>query len=246
LNDNTETNCSHKKRGISAIIEQVIPAKSEDDMSSVDGTPNVEIRATDGSWSGFTGIIGLQPNVPLGTVIVLKQMGNDVLNLAPRQGSDLDVGPDLGKEAKVKVLHYYPASGDRTLYVTVLDGKYAGQNGWIFALGAETVDGKLVSTLDFAIATPAPTADPMTRTYTLTGHLRAFSDLDVCKASLNAMEDSAAYQQLKDAVANGAYHDFNAGTKLHIVSDPDPNDLWLIVSDDDGNQGCVSRYNLPS
>ena len=31
----------------------------------------------------------------------------------------------------------------------------------------------------------------------------------------------------------------------HIVSDPDPNGLWVIVADDNGNQGCVSRYELP-
>jgi hypothetical protein len=96
-----------------------------------------------------------------------------------------------------------------------------------------------------AVVKPVPTIDPMTRTYALTSGLRVFSDLQTCKDALNAMESDAAYKNLKDAVNSGAYHDFKAGDQLHIVSDPDPNDPWVIVRDDSDNQGCVSRYNLP-
>ena len=245
MSGDSSADCSHKKRGLLAVIEQVIPAKSDTDSGSFAGAPNVEIRAADGSWSGYTTVVSLQPVVPLGTVVVMKRTGNETLNLAPRQGSDLNAGPNLGDKVTVKVLHYYPDTGDRPLYVNVLDGTHVGQNGWMFAMDGETLDGKAVGNLDYNIATPAPTADPMTRTYTLTSHLRVFSDLDVCKAAFHAMESDAAYQQLKDAVANGDYHDFDSGARLHIVSDPDPNDLWVVVSDDNGNQGCASRYNLP-
>ena len=245
MSDDNAANCSHEKRGVLAVVEQVIPAKSNTDTGSFAGAPNVRIRAADGSWSGYTTVVSLQPMLPVGTVIVMKRMGNAVLNLAPRQASDLNVGPDLGDKVTVRVLHYYPDTADRSLYVNVLDGKYAGQNGWMFAMDAQTLDGKPVASLDYQIATPAPTTDPMSRTYTLTSPLRVFSDLDVCKAAFHAMEDDAAYQQLKDAVANGRYHDFDTGEKLHILSDPDSNDLWVIVADDNGNQGCASRYNLP-
>jgi hypothetical protein len=85
----------------------------------------------------------------------------------------------------------------------------------------------------------------MQRTYTLTDSLRVFNDLSVCKAAFNAMHDDDDYKKLQDAVANGQYHDFPAGSKLHISSDPDPSDLWVIVGDGSGNQGCASRYNLP-
>lgn len=59
------------------------------------------------------------------------------------------------------------------------------------------------------------------------------------------MSDHAAFRRVEDAVRAGQYHDFRKGNRLHIVSDPDPNGLWVIVADDNGNQGCVSRYELP-
>ena len=236
--------CKHIKRGQPATVEAIIASKASD-ADAGSGAPHVELRATDATWSGFTTVIPLQPAIPIGTVLVMKKEGNATLNLAPRQGSDLNAGPDLGDKVTVKVLHYYPKTGDRSLYVTVLDGNRAGQNGWMFANDAETPDGYSGFTLTYAFASPQPTIDPMKRTYTLTSKLRAFSDLQTCKDAFNAMESDAAYKNLRDAVESGAYHDFDNGDKLHIESDPDPNELWVIVSDDNGNQGCVSRYNLP-
>jgi hypothetical protein len=90
----------------------------------------------------------------------MKKVGNENLNLAPRQDSDFNVGPDLGGSVTVKILHYYPDTGNRPLYVTVLDGQHAGQNGWMFASDGETKDGASLSNLSYDFTTPAPTQDP--------------------------------------------------------------------------------------
>ena len=244
IDDSNTPHCLHVKRGLSATVETIIPSKSSDSDAGF-RAPHVQLRGSDGTWSGYTTVVPLQPAIPIGTVLVMKKDGNATVNLAPRQGSDLNAGPDLGDTVTVKVLHYYPDTGDRPLYVTVLDGEHAGQNGWMFANEAETPDGYSGFTLTYTIPSPSPTIDPVKRTYNLTSKLRVFSDLQTCKDAFNAMESDTAFKNLKNAVQSGAYHDFDSGDKLRIVSDPDPSDLWVIVSDDNGNQGCVSRYNLP-
>jgi hypothetical protein len=245
INNKDAAQCLHVKRGSPAIVETIIPSKSSD-ADAAFGAPHVQIRSADGSWAGFTSALLLQPVIPLGTTIVMQTLSDDVkVNLAPRQDSEIDSGPTLDRDVTVKLLRYYPDTGDRPLYVTVLDGEHAGQKGWIDALSGKTTDGVSISVLDFDVATPEPTTDPMQRTYTLTSKLRVFSDIRTCEDAFNAMHDDAAYQRLKDAVAAGSYHNFDAGATLHILSDPDPSQLWVIVGDDDGNQGCASRYNLP-
>lgn len=244
IDDSNKPHCLHLKRGRPAIVEAIIPSR-ESDADSAFCAPHVELRGTESSWSGYTTVIPLQPAIPVGTALIMKKEGNATINLAPRQSSDLNAGPDVGDKVRVKVLHYFPDTGDRSLYVTVLDGDHAGQNGWMFANEAKTPDGYSGFTLTYTIPSPPPTIDPMRRTYTLTSKLRVFSDLQTCKDAFNAMESDASYKNLKDAVESGAYHDFDSGDKLHIVSDPDPDALWVIVSDDNANKGCVSRYNLP-
>lgn len=243
--DASAASCKHIKQGVPAVVDHVFPSngQSADDPT---GAPHVKIRAADGTWSGYTTATLLQARIPIGTTLVLtKGSDTDQIRLASRQDSELNDGPDLGDHVTIKVLHYYPDSQNRNIYAEVLDGNYAGKNGWFFTMDAKTTDGISVYGVSYDLATPAPTTDPMQRTYSLSENLRAFNDLSVCKAAFHAMESDDAHQQLRDAVDAGQYHDFPSGTKLHIVSDPDPNDLWVIVSDDNGNQGCVSRYNLP-
>lgn len=54
----------------------------------------------------------------------------------------MDDGPDLGGQATAKLLRYDPSTGDRDLYVTVLDGSLAGRSGWVFSGDAHGDDGK--------------------------------------------------------------------------------------------------------
>jgi hypothetical protein len=241
--NNTASDCKHVKQGVPAMVDTVIKGGVSPDNPS--GEPFVKLHASNGSWSGYTQATLLEARIPIGTVLVTKTEGNEHPKLHSHQDSDLNEGIDLDEGTKVKVLHYYPETDNYNIYVEVISGQHAGQNGWLLTMDTNTEDGYSAYGLSYDLSTPAPTTDPMQRSYTLTNSLRVFNDLAVCKAAFNAMHDDDDYQQLKDAVANGQYHDFPSGTKLHIVSDPDSNDLWVIVGDDDGNQGCASRYNLP-
>jgi hypothetical protein len=62
---------------------------------------------------------------------------------------------------------------------------------------------------------------------------------------MNAMSDESAYHRFKSAVLSGHYHDFKQGERVHIASEPDSNDIWVVVADNRGNEGCISRYRLP-
>ena len=78
----------------------------------------------------------------------------------------MDDGPDLGGQATAKVLRYDPSTGERDLYVTVLDGSLAGQFGWVFSSEAHGDDGKPIhmfagSVIEVPRRAP-PTAAPAT------------------------------------------------------------------------------------
>jgi hypothetical protein len=140
IDDDNASRCLRIKRGVLATVEAIIPIKSSDPDQGF-SFPHVKLRAADGTWSGFTTAVPLQPVIPLGTTIFMRKQGNLTINLAPRQGSDLDAGPNLGDNVTVKVLHYYPDTEDRSLYVTVLGGSNVGQNGWMFPNDGQTADG---------------------------------------------------------------------------------------------------------
>ncbi len=145
--------CSHRKPDVAAIVEEIVPANADDPFHA----PYVKLRAADGSWSGYTDIIGQQVAIPVGTTLVFTKSGGESLRLAPRQGSNLHSGPNLGDSVTVKVLHYFPNTNDRSLYVTVLDGEYAGQNGWMFTMDGETENGISIEGVSYTPATPEPT-----------------------------------------------------------------------------------------
>jgi hypothetical protein len=84
-------------------------------------------------------------------------MGNGTLRLFPEPTSDLDEGPDLGDAVSAKIITYDPSKDDSwDLYVTVLDGKYAGRKGWMSAFMASGEDGKPVEIFSQAVIENKP------------------------------------------------------------------------------------------
>ncbi|MDP9018893.1 MAG: hypothetical protein M3N19_11310 [Candidatus Eremiobacteraeota bacterium] len=130
--------CLHKDFGTPAQVTKIISSAPSDWYYPV---PFVVLRAIDGSWSGVTTALELQPDIPPGAVIVLTRKEYPVA-LAPTQAfSAQGWGPDLGTDVRVKVLHYYPAAWDmRPLYVQVLEGRYRGNVGWIFMRDTQMED----------------------------------------------------------------------------------------------------------
>lgn len=104
--------------------------------------PHIRLRAADGSWSGWATPDWLQPDVPAGTIATIEKRSNTTLTLAAEAAADSVAGVDVGARVTVKVLRYdHRAYGIRALYVQVLDGRYAGRRGYMYATDAVTKDG---------------------------------------------------------------------------------------------------------
>jgi hypothetical protein len=244
VKSNPSGGCTSYIHGTRIVIEQVIfdPAK---DTAGEYQMPLVRIHSADGTWRGYTQLQGLHPLIPKGIIVYFKRVGNGSIQLdTTQQAND---GPDLGDRVTAKLVRYDPATGDADLYVTLLDGQYAGKSGWMYSLEAWDANGASLGTFAQAVsvATPGPSVDPNSRTYVTHKDIRAFNVMSECDDAYNAMSDDDARARLKDAVAAGDYVDFPAGTRLHVVDDPQPDSLFLIAADDAGNQGCVGRYELP-
>jgi len=241
---NPSGGCNSYAHGTRVVIDQVTTDPAKDQVGDAI-MPLVRIHSADSSWSGYTELQTLRPVIPSGLVVHFKREGNDTLRLAStQQTAD---GPDLGDEVTAKLVKYSPDTTGADLYVAILDGQYAGKEGWLYSLEAVDIDGTPLATFSQAViaATPEPSVDPNTRTYVTHKDIRAFKDMSECDDAFNAMSNDDAYQRLKDAVAAGDYVDFPKGTRLHVVDDPEPDSVFLIAGDDSGNQGCVGRYELP-
>jgi hypothetical protein len=244
LNLDSPPGCAHYARGTRVVVERTMSDPAKDTVADAI-MPLVQVDAADKSWSGWTQLMTLVPIIPSGTIIEFKREGNDTLRLATTERAD--DGPDLGDVVTAKLVRFDPLTDSRDIYVTVLDGKYAGKSGWLFTLEGSNTKGEPIERFSqFVIAVaPKPSVDPNSRTYITHKDIRAFKDMSECDDALHAMSDDGAYERLKDAVAAGDYVDFPTGTRLHVVDDPQPGSVFLIATDDAGNQGCVGRYELP-
>lgn len=241
---NSVAACLNKRRGLAAVIRIIVPEPTSADAGS--SSPHVLLSATDGSWQGYTTAAGLQPVVPIGTIAVMAASGSTTLNLAPTQVAAADAGPNIGERAVVRILRYDPATESRALYVQVLDGAFADRRGWMFASDGAAEDGASLDGVTYDVPAPRPSTNPMNRTYVLAGMIRAFLDPTTCDDVFNRdpISNDDAYQRLNDAVRLRQYHDFQKGDALRVMYDPDPNGEWVMVRDEHGYQGCVSRDNL--
>lgn len=241
--------CRKFPRGLAVIIKGVIYNPYKD---TVPGTtmsfPLVKIQIPTKGFVGYLQLFGgIHPRIPQGTIIYLKREGNNVLRLAPSQDAAFDSGPDLGDRATAKVIRYDPATDGAELYVIVINGALTGRTGWVLTSDADSTDGIPVDMFAQAMLTVPrpPNVDRMARLYVIHRSLRAFYDMSVCEAAMVAVSNDQAFKTLEEAYSNKRYYDFPAGTELHVVKDSDPSSLFIVVGDDHGHQGCVSRFALP-
>ena len=63
-----------------------------------------------------------------------------------------DKGIDLGDHVSARVISYDPSKDDDyDMHVMIIDGNYAGHNGWILSFGAEGDDGTPIDTFFGAV-----------------------------------------------------------------------------------------------
>jgi len=136
------------------VIEGVLHDPPEDTVSGKLKLPHLaKIRIRSSRFTGYVSLYtGLHPDIPKGTIIHLKRMGNETIRLSPSEDANFDSGLDLGEQATAKVVRYDPSASNRTFYVTVVDGEWAGRSGWIFHLDARGEDGQIID--EFAWSEP--------------------------------------------------------------------------------------------
>jgi hypothetical protein len=162
--------CARYSRGLPVVIDGdgvVFDRAVDAPSSATTGLPLVKIHIPSKHVSGYVQMLGgIHPIIPAGTLVYLAAAGTDTLRLASAPDVGLDSGPDIGKQATAKVLRYDPSTGDRSLYVKLLDGPQAGKRGWVFDLAATGADGKPVgmfagSVVDISPRQTPPAAPPV-------------------------------------------------------------------------------------
>ena len=135
--------CQTFQHDLPVVIEVVTFDPVEDDQGTA-GLPIVKVHIPSRRFVGYLQLLSLHPVIPSGTVVHFKKTGNETFELFPtaKIGSVKDKGLDLGDQFSAKVVKYDPTTDDGwDFHVTILDGKYAGQSGWMLSIGAAGEDG---------------------------------------------------------------------------------------------------------
>lgn len=149
LNYEHPPGCQTFQRGLPVAIEVVLLDQVTDSIGTT-WLPLVKIHIPSRNFIGYCQLFGIHPVIPSGTIIHFKRMGNDTLRLFREPTSDQ--GSDLGDAVSAKVISYDPSKDDSwELYVTVLDGKYAGKAGWMSAFMARGEDGEPIDIFSQAV-----------------------------------------------------------------------------------------------
>lgn len=92
--------------------------------------PIIFVRAADNSWFGYTSILGLQPNIPTGTLlhVVPQAEAPSLLGACPARSCG---GVPIVNRMEARLLEYHPEQSETQLYVKVVDGPYRNRHGWI-------------------------------------------------------------------------------------------------------------------
>ena len=256
LNYGHPPGCRRFHRGLPVVIQGVLyDARKDRSPGTRTWLPLVKISIPSAGMTGYVQLLGgLHPSIPRGAVVHLQgavvhlqKEGTDVPHLAPSRYAPLDGGVDLGDYATGNVIRYDPSTSGRELFVVITDGAFAHRRGWVFTLGAESGDGEPVSVFDQSVlkVPRPPPIDRRAKLYVIRRPLRAFMDMAVCQAADVAVSNDRAFKELDDAYASHRYYDFRPGTHLHVVADSGPGSPYIMVADDHGHEGCVSRFALP-
>lgn len=154
--------CKQFSRGLPVVIEGVVHDPAKDTApGSTNWYPLVKIKIPSKRFVGYLQLLGgIHPVIPEGTRVHFTKIGYAPLQLAPSQHAAPDSGPDLGEQVTAKVLQYDPSTGDRDIYVTIMDGVFAGQSGWMFAFEADGADGQSINIFAEALLKAPPPPPP--------------------------------------------------------------------------------------
>lgn len=134
--------CIHAKYGTRATVTEIIPSRIHDWYYPA---PLVRVHSDDG-WTGITSALGLQPDIPIGSILTMTKKEFPVTLDVCVDGICADNpgaprGLEIPGKVQVRVLRYDPGThAFDNLYVEVLDGAYAGHRGWMPAFYMRSAD----------------------------------------------------------------------------------------------------------
>lgn len=124
----------------------VVEIRNDYETDGKTNMPLVHVAANDGSFSGWSdSIIGIQPRIPAGTVLVTElHPPSDVkARIWHGRDDDYNAGTDLATGTRIQILRDDPSEPySSTLYVKVLTGAHAGARGWMLDNGLTTTGAK--------------------------------------------------------------------------------------------------------
>ena len=133
--------CISVRHGTPAIVLAVIRGTCADILGLHCFGAFVKLRATDRTWSGFSGLGYLEPNIPRGTTFLMMADWGSPLFLDRQPESDVGA-LDLGSQAIVATLQYKPRNANDQLFVRVLTGRYKDRTGWVSLFDDQPVPGQ--------------------------------------------------------------------------------------------------------
>jgi hypothetical protein len=125
--------CIHAKYGTLATITAIIPSSIHDVYYPA---PLVRVQRH-GGWMGITTVLGLQPDVPVGSIVTMtrKEFVATLDSCQERicaHHHSISDRVEIRGSVRVHVLRYDPSGrAFDNLYVQVLNGRYAGRRGWM-------------------------------------------------------------------------------------------------------------------
>jgi hypothetical protein len=153
LKQGQPSGCRKFSTGKRVVIDGLVFDPTRDTISVLGSQLRQPLARVHIPAKGFTGYLlahDLTPAIPRGTTIQLIKKGDLVLRLAPSKNADLNAGLDLGEQAMVRVIRYFPSLDAFDLHVSVADGPYKGKVGWVSSLGADDIAGIPITFFEYS------------------------------------------------------------------------------------------------
>jgi hypothetical protein len=143
--------CQAFQYGLDVVIEVVLLDAVKDTVGSM-WRPLAKINIPSRNFTGYTQLLGLHPKVPAGTRIHFTSTQGDTERWYRTADMDEKENLDLGPAVSATVLSYDLTNDDKLeLYVSIDDGPYKGEKGWMLSFLEKTDDGEIMNQFGKAV-----------------------------------------------------------------------------------------------
>jgi len=142
LNDGSQVNCFQAPRGILVTMESWKENEFDKTVWNV-STYTICIKASNGSWRGYTYSLSLQPKIPPGTRLRISTAMADSITAQIASEPESSNGEEIkiGEGTIVELIEQKPARED-SLKVRVITGSHTGRIVWMTEVGMDLENGE--------------------------------------------------------------------------------------------------------